>query len=237
MADLAIIVPTRGRPDRFAELVTAVHATATGDVTIWAGLDDDDPTAADYLLPIDLHVFGDWGPRRLLSPKTNLLAERALASADPPRYLASLGDDHRPRTPGWDRILIDAIEKMDGPGFAYGNDLFQGRNMCTAWVVSAEIVRVLGWMMLPTCQHIYVDAAILALGEAAGRIVYRPDVIIEHVHPLAGKTSWDDSYRDSNSQARYAADERAYDLWRNGGGLASDLQHLLAIKENQHAGT
>jgi hypothetical protein len=226
MADLAIITPTRGRPRQFADLVETVHATAAGTVEIWAGMDDDDH--ADYAEALGLADVLR-GPRRSLSGWTNHLATQALSSENPPRYLASLGDDHRPRTPGWDRILIDAIGGLPGGfGFAYGNDLFQGANMPTAWVVSADVVRALGWMMLPGCAHMYVDNAVLELGRAAGRIVYRPDVIIEHVHPVAGKAAWDDSYRESNAPDRYATDRAAFGAWR-ASGLATDAAKLAAL--------
>lgn len=231
MADLAVITPTRGRPERFADLVKAVHATAALDVHVWAGIDYDDPS--DYYeackdLPGEDLVVPYRGVRRSLSGWTNFLAEQALGSRNPPRYLASLGDDHRPKTPRWDRKLVDAIEAMDGPGIAYGNDLYQGPNMPTAWVVSAELVRAVGWMMLPTCEHLYVDAAVLELGRAADRIVYRPDVVIEHLHPYAGKAQMDDSYRESNSRDRYAADQRAFEEWKRD-GLEADAVKVRAL--------
>jgi len=222
MADLAILTPTRGRPQQFAELVKAVAATrGGGTITVWAGIDDDDESdygralaanLADTRPGVGLELRR--GPRKSLSAWTNELAAEALAAADPPRYLASLGDDHRPRTFGWDAKLIHAIEALEGPGFAYGNDLFQGVKMPTAWVASAEVVRALGWMMLPGCAHMYVDNAILELGQASGRISYRSDVVIEHLHPLAGKASWDDSYRESNADERYVADRTAFKAWR-----------------------
>jgi hypothetical protein len=233
MADLAIITPTRGRPRQFAEMVRAVHATAAGSVEIYAAIDDDDP--ADYFAeckepPGDDLIRAYRGVRRSLSGWTNHLAQQALDSRDPPRYLASLGDDHRPRTPRWDLELIGAIETLGGaPGFAYGNDLYQGVNLCTAWVVSAEIVRALGWMMLPVCEHLYVDNATLALGRASGRILYRPGVVIEHLHPVAGKAEWDDTYRSTNNDARYAADSAAFAEWQRGGGLAGDVATLRRI--------
>jgi hypothetical protein len=231
MADLAIIVPTRGRPQQFADLVKAVQKTAAGSVEIWAGLDDDDP--ADYSPALhDLDgsdlVTGVRGARRSLSAWTNFLAERALSESttfrDAPRYLASLGDDHRPRSNAWDKTLIGAIEAGAGYGFAYGNDLFQGANLPTAWVVSADVVRAVGWMMLPACNHMYVDNAVLELGKAAGCITYRPDVIVEHLHPVAGKGSWDASYRESNSPATYGRDLAAFEAWRTAeDGLARDV--------------
>jgi hypothetical protein len=229
VADLAIIVPSRGRPRQFAELVAAVHRTASGTWRIWVGLDDDDPS--DYLSGLagfDADLIAAFrGERRSLSAWTNHLAAQALDSHDPPRYLASLGDDHRPRTGRWDRTLIEAIEGLDGPGWAYGNDLFQGAALPTAWVTSAETVRALGWLMLPACQHLYVDAAVLELGRAAGRIAYRPDVIVEHLHPAAGKATWDDSYRASNSRERDLADRAAFQQWK-ADGLDTDVAALTA---------
>jgi hypothetical protein len=225
MADLAIITPTRGRPWQFRELTRAVHATATGSVQIWAGIDYDDES--NYPAPyVDAALVVYQGERRSLSAWTNYLAEQALAYPDPPKYLASLGDDHRPRTPGWDQKLIGAIEALGGPGIAYGNDLLQGEKLPTAWVVSAEIVRAVGWMMLPACEHMYVDTAVLALGQASGRIVYRPDVIIEHLHPAAGKADWDQSYRASNADERFAKDGEAFTRWQREGGLAADVEKL-----------
>lgn len=232
MADLAVLTPTRGRPAQFAELAQAIHATAALDVVLIGYVDDDDPDLEAYLELAGGHVFIADGPRQSLSGWTNAAARAAVHAAP---YLASLGDDHLPRTAGWDQRLIAAIEAFAGPGMAYGNDLYQGRNLPTAWVVSAEVVRELGWMMLPTCEHMYVDTAVLALGEAAGRIAYVPDVVIEHRHPLAGKAPWDDSYRETNTAVRYAADKAAYDAWL-AGGLATDAAAVKALryKEERH---
>lgn len=240
MADLAIITPTRGRPQRLAEMLAAVKRTTELDVSVYIGLDLDDDS--DYLAALGLQardtskyeIHAVRGKRRSLSGWTNYLADYALGPTSlpipRPRYLASLGDDHIPRTKGWDRILVEAIENnMIGPGFAYGNDLLQGGALPTAWVASAEAVRALGWMMLPTCSHMYVDTAIRELGTAASRLWYEPTVIIEHAHPIAGKVEWDESYRESNSTNRYAEDEQAYQAWRNDGGLARDTATLSAL--------
>jgi hypothetical protein len=233
MADLIVITPSRGRPARLREMVEAVHSTAGGAVGVVVGLDLDDPMRDEYTdAPVgcggELSMI--LGERKSLSGWTNYLANLVLDdSPDAPRYLASFGDDHRPRTPGWDLKLIEAIEQMPGPGFAYGNDLLQGKAMPTAWVVSAEVVRALGWMMLPTLAHMYVDNAILTLGTEAARIAYRPDVVIEHVHPLAGKTSWDDSYRESNADERYVVDRAAFEAWQRGGQMAADIATVEAL--------
>lgn len=237
MAELAVITPTRERPRQFAELVRAIGTTAHGAVTVLAGVDDDDPS--DYESELDradagVRVVILRGPRKSLSAWTNELAAVAL-EAEKPRFLASLGDDHRPRTHGWDRKLIEAIEDLGGNGFAYGNDLFQGPAVPTAWVESADVVRALGWMMLPACEHMYVDNAVYALGTASGRITYRPDVVIEHLHPLAGKADWDASYRDSNSKERYAADKIGYLTWQ-AEQLATDAAKVAVLNTKPSTG-
>lgn len=213
MADLVVITPSRGRPRQLREMVEAVHSTAAGAVDVVAGLDDDDPHLDEYrdTAPCRYVV----GARQTLSGWTNMLARSAVSHWTPaPRYMASLGDDHRPRTPDWDLKLIEAIEQFGHPGgFAYGNDLLAGQSLPTAWVVSAGIVRALGWMMLPTCGHMFVDAAVLALGQAMGRIVYLPEVVIEHLHPDAGKAHRDESYIESNGPEQCAADWNAFNVW------------------------
>lgn len=241
MADLAILTPTRGRAARFAEMVKSVFATAAMDVQVWVGLDDDDPEdyySALRALPVgDQEIVPMRGERLSLSGWTNLLAERALSVTNPPRFLASLGDDHRPRTTGWDERLVAAIEEMGGSGIAYGNDLFQGRGLPTAWVMSADIVAALGWMMLPACRHMYVDNAILALGRELGLIAYRPDVVIEHLHPLAGKAAMDESYRASNRPALVAVDGRAFSAWTAADdGLRADAARVRAALHSVRAG-
>lgn len=233
MADLAVIVPSRGRPRQLRELVDAIYDTAETDVRVVAAVDDDDPTLDAYgraLEGVEVNTVVYRGGRRSLSGWTNHLAQLELEGASPPRYLASLGDDHRPITPGWDRKLIEAAEALGpGGGWAYGDDLLQGARLPTAWVVSAEITRALGWVMLPACAHMYVDNAVLELGRHCGRIVYRRDVVIEHLHPVAHKGQWDDSYRESNAPERYAADREALEAWKRD-GLAADGAKVLACR-------
>jgi hypothetical protein len=127
-----------------------------------------------------LGAQGVSGPRNNLAGWTNVLARHL---AKDYRALASLGDDHLPRTPGWDLRLLEAIAGMGGTGFAYGNDLLQGAALPTAVVVSSNIVTALGWMCEPSMRHYCIDNVWKDLGEGAGCLAYLPDVIIEHLRP------------------------------------------------------
>jgi hypothetical protein len=219
--DLAILVPSRGRPqnlDRLLFAVSRLTGVAVGKVAVFLGLDDDDDVDAYLRMPnVDgaastgmLKVVT--GPRQSLSEWTNQLAATAADTAHA-EYLCSLGDDHVPVSRGWDTSLMRACRSLPGPGYAYGNDLFQGKWMPTAWVQHVLTYRALGWMMLPELRHMYVDNVILALGRAAERIVYAPDIIVEHRHPMAQKAAWDESYKATNATESYAADRKVFEHW------------------------
>lgn len=239
MTEVAVLTPTRGRPAQAHELIEQVRKMSHLDTRVWLGVDIGDPEQQSYVAMHQATAGQDpranspllfQGPRRNLVQWTNDLADKALRSPVPPRYLASLGDDHRPRTPGWDRLLVEAIEARGGTGLAYGDDLYQGRRMATSWVVSADIVQAVGYMMLPGLQHLFPDAAAMALADGAGCLLYCPEVKVEHLHPLAGKADWDESYMDSNSKARYASDGEVFAAWQSAPeGMAADIEKVRQL--------
>lgn len=227
MRDLLVIVPSRGRPERLAVMIDACLDLAEADTRIAVGVDLDDPARREYeALRGRAQVFT--GERQSLAAWTNMLA-RALGTHYLGTHysaLASLGDDHLPRTPGWDRLLLEAIGKLGGEGIAYGDDLHQGEALPTAPVISAGIVEALGWMMEPSLRHMHVDDVWRDLGQAAGCLAYVPGVVVEHVHPDAGKASGDRVYEESAAGA--GADREAYHRWRNE-RMAGDVAKVRAV--------
>lgn len=234
MTKLAILVPSRERPHRLERLLHAVRGTAVLDVRVVAGVDIGDPRQAEYAAldakHDDLTLFQ--GPRRSLSGWTNLLAEKVLAGAldgEAPDLLASMGDDHVPETGAWDQRCAVAIEALAGNigGWAWGPDGFRRDTLPTWWVMSAEVARRLGYVMLPRCEHMYVDNATQVLAEQSQRACYLPDVLVRHEHFLTGRAPRDDTYTATNSTEQYARDAAAFTRWRNMGGLSDDVAKLL----------
>jgi hypothetical protein len=140
--------------------------------------------------------------------------------------IGHVGDDHVFRTRGWDRTISDVLRE---PGVAYGDDGFQGSELPTAVFMSSAIPRALGWYALPSCRHMKIDRAWKRLGEGIGRLHYLPDVLIEHMHPLANKAEWDTGYREAREA--HPADGAAYMAWISGslGGDLARLRHALGI--------
>ena len=217
MSRLLLIVPSRKRPKACAELLEEFLKTSE-DAEILFGLDDDDKSE----FPTAVLEAAEINPRLRMGGTLNLLANKYAEKYD---YIGFMGDDHRPRTQGWDRILCDAIG--DKPGVAYGDDLLQGANLPTAVVLSSSIVQKIGYMVPPTLVHMYMDNFWRDFGDKLGNLQYRPDVIIEHLHYLAGKAVNDLQYQEVNSSAVYENDRIAYGLYQ-AGQFDKDIQKVLA---------
>jgi hypothetical protein len=221
VTDLLILCPTRGRPAAAKEAHESFLATKVREGSeIMFVVDDDDPTRVEYESERFLHLT-------LPSPGNMVTAlnEAALWAMDRfhPKYLGFIGDDHRFRTIGWDRAFADLLEARGG-GMVYGNDLFRpDGDIPTQIVMSASIVAALGWMGLPGCTHLYIDNAWQALGDGLGKLYYMPDVVIEHLHPAAGKADWDEGHRRVNAQEVYDHDGQVFADWMEA-SFARDLE-------------
>lgn len=208
------VVPSRGRPHKAEELIQAFRDTRRGDVELLFVVDHDDPQVEVYRdlimsvmtdLPwVQWLRFGRECGKGMV-PGLNYGATSSRVRGHD--IIGFMGDDHRPRTIGWD-VTINAAW-TSGAAVIYGNDLMQGPNLPTAVALDARIVKALGYMSPPTLQHLYVDNFWKELGVALGSLTYLEHVIIEHVHPIAGKAEWDDEYRRVNDGAIYAADAQA----------------------------
>lgn len=198
---LVMLAPTRGRPRAARALVQAFEATQSGQASLVLAVDEDDPELPRYL---DL----DWpdtivGSRLRLGGTLNLLGPAAVGAGA--WAVGFLGDDHRPRTSDWDVEFLAALRGM-GSGVVYGDDGFQHENIPTAVAITADLIHALGWMVPPGMVHLYLDDWWKRLGADLDRLMYLPHVLIEHMHPVAGKGEWDPGYAEVNSAQRYAED-------------------------------
>ena len=92
-----------------------------------------------------------------------------------------LGDDCVFRTPGWDEIMLAALEDLGGTGWVYADDKRRA-DVPEHWMVSSDVVKALGWFYPPHVVHYYVDNSIAELGKRSGLIRYCPEAVIEHLH-------------------------------------------------------
>lgn len=213
-----VLCPSRGRPDKADEVIASFKETvASADTRLVFVLDPDDDTMAYK----GNAIITTPHERRGMTDPLNEAVRELWNDWD---IIGFIGDDHRFRTQGWD---LKVAETLANPGFAYGDDLFQRERLATHVFITSRILRALGWMALPDCAHLYLDNVWMYLGGHLGRLHYMPDVIIEHLHPLAGKAEWDEGYKRVNAQSLYDSDGVAYSRWEQERAPA-DLERVRA---------
>lgn len=241
MTDIVVLCPTRGRPDKAAEMIASFRETVALFATqIVLVVDRDDPAVLDYLripalfteaaggsplrppdrpsvMVLDAEHTGD------LTAATNTAAARVWGDDC---IIGHVGDDHRFRTPGWDKAIVAALTES---GVAYGDDGFWHDQIPTAWFVSSVLPRALGWLALPLVHHYGIDNAWRELGRGLGRLAYLPGVHIEHP-PLAVRVAEADE-TFTRAQRHRRSDQLAFYAWRDSYGLETDLARLRGALE------
>lgn len=218
---ITLIVPSRERPQNMERLMVALSETVTtyshSDFHLVIAIDNNDPTIHNYedleqiVTPrLEYRVTVEVGPQVGCMASLNRYSQKYVDSD----IVGFMGDDHVPRTPWWNQMVEQTLAS---PGLCYGNDLLQGAALPTACFMSGEILRLLNGNMVPTVlYHLYCDNYWLMLGANAGCLRYLPGMIIEHMHPAAGKVAVDDRYRHVNSGEMYQRDGEAWEKFKEG---------------------
>lgn len=215
---MVVVVPSRTRPHNIARLLQCWEDTgATAKLMVL--VDDDDPTLDEYLTGPNHSL--KIGPRQRIGPLLNEWAPKLAQHFD---VVGFMGDDHAPRTEHWDQRILEASTPWS---VVYGNDLFQGPNIPTAVFMGSALIRELGYMNPPGCEHLFLDNAWRLMGEYLGTLTYLEDVVIEHVHYLRGLAAEDELYQEVNHPTMYDHDGRAYSEWANH-QAAIDLDRVKA---------
>lgn len=222
MYDLLVIVPSRGRPGNIKRLWEAIQDTASGTVDLLVCLDDDDEHQYPRLDGVQYTV----GPRIKLTASWN---KAAMENVTFYKYFALFGDDVVPETEGWDTALMSELQGMPF-GVAYGDDGIQHENLPTHSVVPSRMVQDLGWVALPTTQHLYLDNTWKVLGEGTDTLRYRPDVKLTHYHCNIGLAPNDETYREANATQQAVDDRKAFLDWYHSDEYSETVALLRSLK-------
>jgi hypothetical protein len=222
MNEMIILVPTRGRPRNAIQLLAEHESLSThSDILFVIDANDPEHDAYEFEVGADKCMTIENDTRGMAYPINK--AASAIAKTDKYKYFAFLGDDHRPRTAGWDGILIQAMQKR--PSMAYGNDLLQGERLPTMIAMTSDIVKALDGMVPPKMKHLYLDNFWKKLGQDLNALTYIDAVVVEHMHPIAGKAEWDEGYKEVNATEIYSFDALAYKNY-----IESEAYELLKRK-------
>lgn len=172
---------------------------------VWVRVDRDDPCFAEYAELLAALPFG-WQAHvgDPLGGCTPIVRE-FFALYPSLQWYGLLGDDVVPRTLAWDVKLVEAALP---DGLAYADDGFQGEKLATHPVIAGELVRAIGFLAPPELDHSFVDTVLHEIARETGRLRFLPHVVLEHLHPAAGKAPEDATYRYRETFER---DRRAFE--------------------------
>ncbi len=238
--DLAVIVPTRGRPENIRKVLAAWDFTNAWDVAdLILAVDADDPEYQGYRDLFEEHNRPDTG-EQLFSmmvsdvwvPMVYKLNKAAVASALSRLYFAVgfAGDDHLPQTINWAQRYLTVLRDI-GSGMVYGDDGYQGAKLSTEWAVTADVVRTLNRMVPADVEHMYCDNAMMDLFGGAGALRHLPEVRIEHMHPIVGKAETDAQYQRVNHRDQFNKDRYVYETWRDSPFMRAQVGRIRHLRE------
>jgi len=159
--------------------------------------DDDDPVAPGWLgtieanrragVPVGMRI----GMRMSFPMKTNIVVHD-----NPDRTLyMSVDDDEVFRTPGWEERYLDIAESHKY-AVIWANDLHNRERSPCGFAATNALVRFLKWFAYPRVDNLEVDRVLGDLSQALDIAFYLDDVIIEHMHPVLGKSEIDQTYQE-----------------------------------------
>lgn len=191
---ISILCPTRGRPESMQRMVTSARKTATvpTDLEFIFYIDDDD--AASYEMVERLDARSVVGPRIILSEMWNACWMQADEDSD---IFMHCGDDIVFRSEGWDSRVLDAFARIpDKIVLVHGRDGYQDANLATHGFYHRHWTDALGYLVPPYFSSDYNDLWHTEVADMIGRRMYLHDVYTEHMHPVIGKGTWDQTHNE-----------------------------------------
>ena len=160
------------------------------DVEFIFYVDDDDEASAQEA--DRLKATAVRGPRIVLSEMWNRCWDEATNDV-----AMHCGDDIIFRSQNWDLHVLYAFERYpDKIALVHGRDGYQDANLATHSFIHRRWVETLGYFVPPYFSSDYNDTWLTEIADAVGRRVYLPDVYTEHMHPVIGKGTWDQTHQE-----------------------------------------
>jgi hypothetical protein len=193
MNRIAVLCPTRDRPEGLKRLIGSVLGTSRkADVLFYA---DDDQTEEYRGIPHEGGRVINWfGPRIGPAPAANLLAKKFY---DYDAY-GLITDDSVVTTPGWDEWVLDTIPMFPKRICVISPHHNQGEHVDMPFVTK-EWIEAVGWFCCPTMYHYAWPTVTSLIGEMTAI-----------VHAPAQKFNIDHDYVDGTYQERRIKDNTEF---------------------------
>jgi len=185
---LLTICSTRIRPELARKMVDSFNKTKSEGTEIIFYVWDEDPKVEKYKeLLKDENVI--YGKKRFMGEVLNYVTS---LYPDVP-YFQNINDDHEYLIEGWDKLMLEPLEKNKGWGISYCRGVDAKHNP-NAEVMSGKIVRALGYYLYPKFRQFGCEPFITELGEHFNFFFYIEGNVIAHNCVNIGKMEPDANY-------------------------------------------
>ena len=207
---IAVVLPTRNRPDKLARFVDSAFEMAThpSSVHFYFYVDEDDqvtlPSISKLAEKYTSRISWVVGPRIMMSQTANMLIPYVKED------IFFLGaDDLIIKTKGWDEVIIKYFEEhQDKVVLAYGDDLFQPE-LATHPIIHRNWVQAVGYLTPPYFAADFADTWINDLAAKIGR-KQKLKFVNEHMHYFAGKAELDSTFAENRNRYKMQDPELVY---------------------------
>lgn len=179
---IAILCPTRGRPEQFKRMVDSVRKTSSA-VKVFATADKEyDGVQIDEWLysPDGLPTAQKW----------NNLAQFVMAEPrlkwrnDNEVRLFMLGsDDMYFDTPGWDKALIDHYNALENKVHVWSLQDSRDKDGTPHIICSREYIEAMNYFIPPIFLHFFVDTWTVQIAKANSCFTHMRDYLLVHDKP------------------------------------------------------
>lgn len=194
---IAILTPTRGRPEQYRRMVDSAFGTSEKNIYVYSGSNGGD-NYADTQFPVDIPTCYMW----------NDLAKQALEN-ESNRFFMLGADDMLFATPGWDRALQDHYDALENKIHVYHLQDSRDLNGTPHPIVTREYIKAMGYFLPPIFLHWYVDTWTVALAKEVGCFTHMKDYIL--IHDKASDKGKADETHNHIRQMGWTMRDR--DLW------------------------
>lgn len=184
---IAILCPTRGRPEQFARMVSSIRSM---NVRVLMGYEKQEfDVYYEHICkcrppfeisPIELH---DMLPT---AHKWNLLSEVAMINRSSYHdcNLFMLGaDDMAFETPGWDKALIDHYNALENKIHVYSLQDSRDENGTPHIICTREYIEAMGYFVPPIFLHWFVDSWTVQIARANNCFTHFKEFVLRHDKP------------------------------------------------------
>jgi len=178
---IAILCPTRGRPEQLNNMVESVSLTVDNPVYIAiAPSKASDIDIRNISQKTIISIF-DCPENLPTAHKWNMLAENAMKSGV--KLLMLGADDMVFETPHWDKALIDHYNALENKIHVYSLQDSRDENGTPHIICTREYIEAMGYFLPPIFLHWFVDSWTVEIARSNNCFTHFKEFILRHDKP------------------------------------------------------